>query len=83
MTREERHQRALRSEQLLNNQDFIEAMADAEEQIISDWRSSSETAQREMCWMKLQALEAVQKQLRAYVDDALVLHSRVANRSNK
>jgi hypothetical protein len=83
MTHEERRQRAIRSEQLLNNQDFIEAMADAEEHIISDWRSSAESAQREMCWMKLQALEAVQKQLRAYVDDALVLHSRVANRSNQ
>lgn len=83
MTHEERQRRALRSEKLLNDQDFIEAMADAEEKIVSDWRSSLEPAQREMCWMKLQALEAVQKQLRAYVDDALVLHSRVANRSNQ
>lgn len=83
MTHEERHQRALRSEQLLNDQVFIEAMADAEEQIIGDWRSSQTSESREMCWMKIQALEAIQQQLRANVNDVLMLNSRVANRSKE
>ena len=83
MTYDERIQRAKRAEQLLTDEVFIEAIADAEERIIADWKASQYSAGREMCWMKLQALEAVQGQLRATVDDGSVLLARVAKEERK
>jgi hypothetical protein len=83
VTYDERIQRAKRAEQLLTDEVFIEAIADAEERIIADWKASQDSAGREMCWMKLQALEAVQGQLRATVDDGSVLLARVAKEERK
>lgn len=83
MTLDEQIQRGMKAEMILNDALFQEMVQDVEIQAVADWKFAQSIAEREMCWMKVQALDAVMKELRAVRDNALMVEKRIGKDGNK
>jgi len=52
---------------VLSNPVFEETIKTLEDGLTAEWKSSEDPNQRELCWLRLQALHSIIEQLNAFV----------------
>lgn len=52
---------------VLSNPVFEETIKTLENNLTTEWKSSEDPNQRELCWLRLQALHSITEQLNAFV----------------
>ena len=52
---------------VLSNPVFEETIKTLEDGLTAEWKSSEDPNQRELCWLRLQALHSITEQLNAFV----------------
>jgi hypothetical protein len=52
---------------VLSNPVFEETIKTLEHNLTAEWKSSEDPNQRELCWLRLQALHSITEQLNAFV----------------
>ncbi len=60
-------ERANQASAILNNPVFKDILAQIRNDLISQWSIAEETQEREVCWMKLNALRSIQEDLKATI----------------
>jgi len=60
-------ERANQASAILNNPVFKDILARISNDLISQWSIAEETQERELCWMKLNALRSIQEDLKATI----------------
>jgi len=60
-------ERANQASAILNNPVFKDILARISNDLISKWSIAEETQERELCWMKLNALRSIQEDLKATI----------------
>jgi hypothetical protein len=59
---------------VLSNPVFEETIKTLEDNLTTEWKSSEDPNQRELCWLRLQALHSITEQLNAFVH-----HDKIEN----
>ena len=60
-------EKANEAKAILNNEVFKEVMENIQNSLISQWSIAETTDEREICWMKLNALRSIQEDLKATI----------------
>jgi len=82
MNPQDQVRRGLEAERLLTEPLLQEAITTAIESATDSWMAAQTVEERERCWMRVWALNAVMEQLRAIVDDALVTQYRMGQKGS-
>ncbi len=60
---------------ILNNEVFKEVLENIHKGLVSEWSISETTDEREVCWMKLNALRSIQEDLEAVIQNDKIVNS--------
>lgn len=82
MNQKDQVRKGLEAERLLTDPLLQEAISTAVESAKDAWIAAQTVEERERCWMRVWALNAVTDQLRAIVDDALVTQYRLGQKGS-
>ena len=68
-------ERANQASAILNNPVFKDTLARISNDLISQWSIAEETQERELCWMKLNALRSIQEDLKAVIHNDKIVNN--------
>lgn len=72
-----------RAAQILENEVYQEAVAGAKQRIKDEWAAASDPAKRDTLWHKLQAIEAVNRELEVIRGNGVVERERLKKESGR